>query len=166
VVDSDQSALVKIAVGCELDGSSEKKQLPTNFGAVLDLKPGLCNAVPILNEIRLGLDRLLNDGDDTVIDLQRIPLSVDDEIHLREALGEGEVCAKIDTLGASTVQESGIAGVWWIIHHDEFGAVMGKFIEVTTVPELLKSQREDIARGRHELITSLETGNPSSPLQE
>lgn len=140
--------------------------MPTNSGAILDLEPGMCNAVPILNEIRLGLDRLLNDGNATVIDLQRIPLSVDDELHLQEALGEGEVRATIDTLGVSTVQESGIAGVWWIIHHDEFGAVLGKFIEVTTIPELLKSQPQDIARGRRKLHTSLETGNPSSPLQE
>lgn len=134
--------------------------------ATLDRQPALGNALPLLNEIRHGIDRLLRDGDGTVIDLQRIPLSGADERYLREALGEGEVHATIQTLGNSTVQESGIAGVWWVIHYDEFGAVLGKFIEVTTIPDVLKSQHQDIVHGRRKLDAGLETDHPISSVQE
>ncbi len=134
--------------------------------ATTDRQPPLFNAKPILNEIRHGLDRLLGGGNVTIIDLQRIPFGVDDERYLRDALGDGEVHATVNTLGKSTVQETGVAGVWWITHYDEMGAVLGKFVEVTTIPEVLKSQRQDIVRGLHKLSTSLGADQPTTTAQE
>ncbi len=131
-----------------------------------DHQPPLCNAKPILNELRHGLDRLLAGGNATVIDLQRIPFGVDDERYLRDALGDGEVHATINTLGKSTVQETGVAGVWWVTHYDEAGSVLGDFLEITTIPEVLKSQHQDIMRGLRKLSASLEIEQPTKTAQE
>lgn len=128
-------------------------------GAITDRQSSLLNAKPILNEIKHGLDRLLEGGHATIIDLQRMPFYVHDERYLRDVLGEGEVSATINTLGKSTVRESGVAGVWWITHYDEAGFVLGKYIEVTIVPQVLRSQQQDIRRGLRKLSTSLETAN-------
>lgn len=131
-----------------------------------DREPPLFNAKPILNEIRHGLDRLLGGGNTTIIDLQRIPFGLDDEAYLRKALGDGEVHATINVLGKSTIQETGVAGVWWVKHYDENGAVLGKFLEVTTIPEVLKSQPQDILQGLRNLNASLETDRPTTTAQE
>jgi hydrogenase-1 operon protein HyaF len=129
-------------------------------------QPPYFNAKPILNEIRHGLDRLLGGGNATIIDLQRIPFGVDDERYLRDTLGDGEVHATIDTLGKSKVQETGVAGVWWVTHYDEAGSVLGKFLEVTIIPEVLKSQHQDIMRGLRKLSAGLETDQPTATAQE
>ncbi len=131
-----------------------------------DRQPLLFNAKPILNEIRHGLDRLLSGDDATVIDLQRIPFAVDDERYLRDALGDGEVNATINALGKSTVQETGVAGVWWVTHYDAAGSVLGKFIEVTIIPEVLKSQHQDIVRGLGKLSARLASDPPMTTAEE
>jgi hydrogenase-1 operon protein HyaF len=128
--------------------------------------PSLFNAKPILNEIRHSLDRLVGDGHTSIIDLQRIPFSAEDERYLRDALGDGEVHATINTLGKSAIQETGVAGVWWVTHFDEAGSVLGKFIEITTIPEVLKSQHQDMLRGLHKLRASLQSDQPTTTAQE
>ncbi len=134
--------------------------------AANDHQPLLFNAEPILNEIRHGLDQLLAAGTATIIDLQRLPFGVDDEQHLRDTLGDGEVHATIDSLGKSSVQETGVAGVWWVTHYSDDGAVLGNFIEVTTIPEILKSQRPDIEHGLRKLRTNLGADRSTATAQE
>ena len=113
------------------------------------------NALPILNEIRHALDRLLASGETTVIDLGALPMGPQDEAELLAALGEGEVEATINAGGPSSVRETAYHGVWLLTHRNEAGETLSRFIEIAFVPELLMSQTEDIADSAAELAKKL-----------
>ena len=114
------------------------------------------NVEPLLHEVRHALRRLANGGDGTVIDLQSLPLAPGEEGRIEELLGKGEVRAELDALGPSVVQETSYPGVWLVTHRNTEQAVVGRFIEVTHMPELLKSQQADIERGISRLEHQLE----------
>ncbi len=102
------------------------------------------NVKPLLHEVRHALRRLADGGEGTVIDLQSLPLAPGDEKRIIDALGTGEVRAELDALGPSVIQETSYPGVWLVTHRNTEQAVVGRFIEVTHMPELLKSQQADI----------------------
>lgn len=110
-----------------------------------DDEPWRGNALPLLNEIRHALEQLLASGETTVIDLGALPMGPQDEEELLAALGTGEVDATINAGGPSSVSETGYHGVWLVTHRNEAGETLARFIEVAFVPELLMSQREDVA---------------------
>jgi hydrogenase-1 operon protein HyaF len=105
------------------------------------------NVEPLLHEIRHAMKRLANGEAGTVIDLQRLPLAPGEEQRIEAVLGEGEVRAEINALGPTLVQETAYPGVWLITHRNAEESVIGRFIEVTCLPELLKSQQADIQSG-------------------
>lgn len=105
------------------------------------------NVVPLLHEVRHALKRLADGQEGTVIDLKRLPLAPGEEEQIEKTLGVGEVRAEIDALGPTLIQETSYPGVWLITHRNHDQAVVGRFIEVTHMPELLKSQRDDIENG-------------------
>jgi hydrogenase-1 operon protein HyaF len=114
------------------------------------------NVKPLLHEVRHALKRLANGEDGTVIDLQSIPLAPGEEERIEELLGKGEVRAELDALGPSVVQETSYPGVWLVTHSNTEQVVVGRFIEVTHMPELLKSQQADIEHGISRLEHELE----------
>ena len=72
-------------------------------------------------------------------------------------LGTGEISAELDALGASRIRETIYPGVWWLEHYNTAGELAGRYIEITTVPEILKSQEADVAAGRarlHERVSN------------
>jgi hydrogenase-1 operon protein HyaF len=101
------------------------------------------NLLPLLHEIRHALNRWLNDGTVHIIDLRSIPMAPHEETQLLETLGRGEIQATLSALGNSEIFETGIAGVWLVSHHNDDGVLVGRFIEICHVPEILKSQTED-----------------------
>ena len=113
------------------------------------------NALPILNEIRHALERLLASGETAVIDLGALPMGPQDEVQLLAALGEGEVEATINAGGPSSVRETAFHGVWLLTHRNEAGETLARFIEIAFVPELLMSQAEDVADSAVELAKKL-----------
>ena len=113
------------------------------------------NVLPILHEVRHALARLLDGGDTCVIDLRAIPLAPGEEEAILAALGKGEVSADFDALGRSEVRESAYGGCWIVTHYDEAGAIKARFIEITTIPDILKSQSADIADGIERLAARL-----------
>ncbi|MDH3352005.1 MAG: hydrogenase expression/formation protein [Gammaproteobacteria bacterium] len=113
------------------------------------------NVEPLLHEIRHALKRLAGGEDGTVIDLQRLPLAPGEEQRIEAVLGEGEVRAEINALGPTLVQETAYPGVWLITHRNAEESVIARFIEVTDMPELLKSQRADIESGINKLESEL-----------
>ena len=114
------------------------------------------NVKPLLHEVRHALKRLANGEGGTVIDLQGIPLAPGEEERIEELLGKGEVRAELDALGPSVVQETSYPGVWLVTHRNTEQVVVGRFIEVTHMPELLKSQQADIEHGISRLEHELE----------
>jgi len=108
-------------------------------------------------EIRLrhALVKLLDDGGSTVIDLQSIPLALGEEQKLLDKLGHGEEQARLQALGPTEIVETRYPGVWVVVHSNDANEVIGKFIEVCDIPDLLRSQQEDIRDGFEQLQAQL-----------
>ena len=114
------------------------------------------NVKPILHEIRHALEKLLKDGETSIIDLRSIPLAPGEEETIIETLGHGEVHARLDVLGSSEIYETQFTGVWLVTHYNEDDSIVSRFIEVTEIPDVLKSQREDVTHALDELVAKLE----------
>ncbi len=113
------------------------------------------NDIPILNEIRHALEKLLDTGEETVIDLRGIPMAPGEEERIETVLGKGELQASLDALGPSEIRETAIPGVWLIVHYNSEDEVMGKFIEITVIPSILKAQEVDMRDGLERLKSRL-----------
>jgi hydrogenase-1 operon protein HyaF len=115
------------------------------------------NVKPILHEIRHALQKLLKSGETSIIDLRSIPLAPGEEETIIETLGHGEVHARLDVLGPSEIYETQFAGVWLVTHYNENDSIVSRFIEVTEIPDVLRSQREDVGYALDKLVTELGT---------
>ena len=115
------------------------------------------NVEPLLHEIRHALTRLTSGEEGTTIDLKSLPLAPGEEERIEATLGTGEVRAEVDALGPTLIQETSYPGVWLITHKNADGAVVARFIEVTYIPELLRSQPADIDAGIDRLENELRT---------
>jgi hydrogenase-1 operon protein HyaF len=113
------------------------------------------NVVPLLHEIRHGLARLLENEAATIIDLLSIPLAPGEEARIIKVLGTGEVQAQMSALGPSEITETRFPGVWLVTHYNSENEVIGKFIEVCDMPQILKAQAEDIREGLAQLTAQL-----------
>ncbi len=105
------------------------------------------NVEPLLHEIRHALKRLAAGEEGTTIDLKGLPLAPGEEERIEETLGVGEVRAEVDALGPTVIRDTSYPGVWLITHKNADDAVVARFIEVTYIPELLRSQQADIDAG-------------------
>ena len=114
------------------------------------------NVQPLLHEIRHALAALLESGKTSIIDLRSIPLAPGEEEAIIEALGQGEIHARLEALGASEIYETRYAGVWLITHFNEDQAVVSRFIEITQLPDILMSQREDMSSSLEALQEELQ----------
>ena len=121
------------------------------------------NVEPVLHEIRHALTRWLEEGTSTCIDLKGIPLAPGEEERIVAALGAGEVRAELAVLGRSELIETACPGVWIVTHFDEGGAQQARFIEITAVPQILRSQETDIAAGLARLTARLASPSAGEP---
>jgi hydrogenase-1 operon protein HyaF len=132
---------------------------PTTETPVLNVEHGdelTHNVKPLLHEIRHALAKWLEDEEPTVIDLRSLPLAPGEEDKLLDTLGHGEVHASLNALGPTDIIETGYAGVWVILHYNSEREVIGKFIEVCDIPDLLRSQQDDIREGLEQLQAELD----------
>jgi hydrogenase-1 operon protein HyaF len=113
------------------------------------------NVQPLLHEIRHALVKLLDDGGRTVIDLRSLPLAPGEEDQLLDTLGQGEVYARLHALGPTEIVETRYPGVWVVVHFNNDNEVIGRFIEICDIPDLLHSQQEDIRQGLEQLQSQL-----------
>jgi len=109
------------------------------------------NVRPVLFEVLHALDKLLADGTSTTIDLAGLPFGPGELDGLEDTLGQGELAAQLDALGNSRIRETAYPGVWWIEHKNVNDEVVGRYLEVTRLPEILCSQDADIGAGRSRL---------------
>ena len=114
------------------------------------------NVQPILHQIRHALKKLLSSGETTIIDLRSIPLAPAEESTILEILGQGEVHARLNALGPSEIIETECAGVWLVTHYNENDSTISRFIEITEMPDILKSQHCDMSTGLLMLSHKLE----------
>ena len=127
--------------------SDALQDIPVETGTDTTGYPATGNDLPVLHEVRHALQRLAASGENTVIDLQAIPMAPGEEERILRLLGSGEVSATINALGPSEVRETAFPGVWTVYHRNTNNEVVGKFIEITRCPEILRSQAEDVAAG-------------------
>ena len=113
------------------------------------------NVQPLLHEIRHALAKLLDADEHTVIDLRSLPLAPGEEEQLLDELGQGEVYARLHALGPTEIVETRYPGVWVVMHFNNDNEVIGKFVEVCDIPDLLCSQQEDIRQGLEQLQAQL-----------
>ena len=116
------------------------------------------NVRPLLNEVLHAVDRLLENGEPTTIDLAGLPFGPGELEHLEATLGMGELSATLDALGTSRIRETAFPGVWWLEHRNAHDEIVGRFIEITRTPEILSSQEADIIAGRARLEDQLDQG--------
>ncbi len=125
------------------------------------------NVMPLLHEVKHALDGLIKKGETTVIDLRSIPLAPGEEDKILNTLGQGEVQSQLNALGLSEIIETQYAGVWIVTHYNDENAIIGRFIEITTIPDILRSQEEDVIEAYNRLTESLEDNQePSESLAE
>jgi hydrogenase-1 operon protein HyaF len=114
------------------------------------------NIEPLLHEIGHALERLLDLGEPSILDLRGVPLAPGEEDRILGFLGTGEVRAELEAGGRSTVTESRFPGVWVVTHHDTAGEIVGRLIEVTFVPDILLSQAVEMRESRERIVRELE----------
>ena len=102
------------------------------------------NLHSILSEIKFALEQLLEQKKTHSIDLRAMPWSPGEEDKLEQYLGRGEISVELDALGKSTFYESRFSGIWIVTHYNQEDEIIGKLIEITTMPEMIFSQYEDI----------------------
>lgn len=112
------------------------------------------NVEPLLHEVKHSLHKLIDTGKTNIIDLRSIPLAPGEEDKIIESLGEGEVRALLNALGASEIVETKYSGVWLVTHYNEDNEIISRFIEITFMPEILRSQKEDIKQA-HKLLSEI-----------
>jgi hydrogenase-1 operon protein HyaF len=116
------------------------------------------NVVPLLHEVRHALERLLESGEPTTIDLGSIPLAPGEFDKIDGALGTGEVKVVLEAMGPSQIYETQFSGVWRITHFNATDEIVGRYIEVTRIPEILLAQEADVRVGL-DLLTRRLSGN-------
>lgn len=113
------------------------------------------NGYALLQEVVALLQQLLTQDEPGHIDLRSLPLSSEDMALLTETLGEGGVFAEVRDFGLTRVRQTGIPGVWWVVHLDDEEQLIAEFIEVNYVPEVLITPTDDIREGREALKARL-----------
>ena len=105
------------------------------------------NVSAILNEIASRLEELASGNKPSLIDLKSLPFSPGEYEQLRIALGRGEVSARLDAIGNSEINETQFPGVWWVTHYNVEGDIIADLLEIAAIPEILRSQPEDVRGG-------------------
>lgn len=105
------------------------------------------NVVPLLHEVKHALQRLLETGEPTTIDLGSIPLAPGEFEKIDAALGTGEVKVALEAMGPSQIYETQFSGVWRVTHFNAANEVVGRYVEVSRMPEILLAQESDVRIG-------------------
>jgi HupH hydrogenase expression protein, C-terminal conserved region len=113
------------------------------------------NIRALLTEIAARLEKLAANGETGMIDLNSLPFAPGEYEQLRQALGQGEVTARIEAIGPSEIVETAYPGVWWVTHYNVEGDIVADLLEIALVPEIIKSQRDDILSGLELLRSQL-----------
>lgn len=113
----------------------------------------------LLNELQSKLTRLANSGHCDSIDLRSLPLFPGDLERLKQCLGSGEVQIKLNAMGPSEIYETAVAGIWWITHYNQFDDIVAETLEITLLPDILKTAPADLHAGLETLQALLNRDN-------
>lgn len=111
-----------------------------------ELKPS-AQVFALLQELHTLLTTLVTQGQASRLDIRSLPMLPAEHDFLRDFLGEGEVTATLNALGQSTIKETRFPGIWWITHYNAHAEIVAELIEVTLLPDILKTQAPDLHHG-------------------
>lgn len=110
----------------------------------------------LLQELQDMLAALSQRGEDNCIDIRSLPLTSADHAFLIQFLGSGEVSATVNALGLSEINETRFSGIWLITHYNQHEEIIAELIEVTPLPDILKTQADDMRQGSDTLLRYLQ----------
>lgn len=114
------------------------------------------NVKPLLHEVKHALHKLVTTGETSIIDLRSIPLAPGEEDKILSTLGQGEISAELYALGTSEIIETQYSGVWLVTHYNDEQEIIGRFIEITTMPDILCSQKDEVSHAYTRLSENME----------
>ena len=120
------------------------------------------NLKPLLREIEQALRELIDDARETVIDLAAMPFSAQDEQDLKSYLGSGEVIATMNAFGPTSIEETGVSGVWWVEHKNAEGKRLTLHLEITRIPAIMMTPADDLNEALARLRSSLSSSDEGS----
>ena len=129
-----------------------------------ELKTGM--AWSVLAEIHTLLKALVRNGTPAAVDLRSLPLTTADRDELEQLLGKGELKCSLSLMGSTEVWETAFTGVWWIRHLGAEDQVSSESIEISLIPEILKSHPDDAALAELRLAERLGQGPGLAAQQE
>jgi|GEM_PF-387019 len=112
-----------------------------NIPIQIKSKISLGTLLPLLHEIRHALNKLLNQQEETAIDLRNFPLSQQDKQTLFQVLGKGEIQAELTALGRSLIWETQLPGLWVVEHYNTDEILLSQSLEITGIPSILSTAR-------------------------
>ena len=102
------------------------------------------NVRALLSEISTMLLELINHNNPGSIDLHSLPLLPGEYEAIKTILGEGEIKAHFDSMGPTDIYETALGGVWWVRHENDNNECIAEVIEITQIPDILKSPWNEI----------------------
>ncbi|MDZ7804261.1 hydrogenase expression/formation C-terminal domain-containing protein [Thiohalophilus sp.] len=105
----------------------------------------------ILTELQTKLECLVQQGMTDSVDLRSLPMFPGDYEQLKETLGYGEIHVTIDAMGPTEIYETAIPGLWWVSHFNNEDENIAEFIEITALPEILKTDEQDLHQAGQQL---------------
>ncbi len=118
------------------------------------------NLRALLTEIAALLEKFSINGETGMIDLNSLPFAPGEYEQLRQLLGQGEVTVRIEATGPSEIIETRYPGVWWVTHYNVEGDIVADMLEITDIPEIIKSQQTDINTGLELLRAQIDNEVP------
>jgi len=120
----------------------------------------------LLCEIESRLESLLATGETARIDLRRLPLPAGGLPTIHDLLGKGEVEATLRGVGSCSFEETATSGVWWGTQRNTTGDIVGEFIEIASVPDLLKADHVEMHAAIEKLRQQIgDSGSNTNPLR-
>ena len=142
---------------------SELTDIPVKVSPSNELRNApSAQVLAILKELQTMLDTLVETGDENYVDIHGMPLLPGEIQSLKYILGTGEVDATIAALGPTHVTETSIPGIWWVTHKNANDEIISEFIEVTDLPEILKTQHHDLHEAPEKFAQRLKEINPAT----
>lgn len=101
-------------------------------------------AEALMTELQTHLLALAQQDVSNSVDLRSLPMNDADRQQLAKLLGKGEVEISLNTIGKSKIYETSYTGIWWLTHFGDDENILSELIEITHVPEIIISHRDDI----------------------
>jgi hydrogenase-1 operon protein HyaF len=134
------------------------QNIPINIESAGEYSIGSLHA--LLVEIETLLEEFASDGTRGSIDLNSLPFAPGEYDQLRQFMGQGEISVHIEAVGPSEIIETRYPGVWWVTHYNVEGDIVADMLEITDIPEIIKSQAADIDAGLELLRAQLNNEVP------